>query len=143
MQDCSEDSLHEKSGKDNIILPEELTQCSIFPSNPDIDSEAQLDLQSEKRLLHFLQMHNSSMILKFVQLWKFSFACNPSHILSFATEIAWKIRDKNDPSGTGLVRIVRLSNRLQEETDCLLLLTQSPNPLHLHNETTIWTHMSA
>jgi hypothetical protein len=71
------------------------------------------------------------------------FACNPSHILSFATEIAWKIRDKNDHSGTGLVRIVRLSNRLQEETDCLLLLAQSPNPLHLPNETTIWTHMSA
>ncbi len=73
MQDCSEDSLHEKSGKDNIILPEELMRRSIFPStNRGIDSEAQLDLQSEKRLLHFLQLHNSSMILKFVQLWKFS-----------------------------------------------------------------------
>lgn len=48
-------------------------RCSIFPStNRGIDSEAQLDLQSEKRLLHFLQLHNSSMILKFVQLWKFS-----------------------------------------------------------------------
>lgn len=47
--------------------------CSIFPStNRGIDGEAQLDLQSEKRLLHFLQLHNSSMILKFVQLWKFS-----------------------------------------------------------------------